>query len=184
MNYPKYTKIYQICYLPISQMSSPLQMRDDVSKQHSGIIEKYDIQSIPDWVTVMDTVIYNVKDHEVPILHLDMHGDCKGFGDSINIIGWDLLIEKITDLNRACNGQLFLSLNVCEGLYIYCFLNNNSYPLSLKTLGSFDKIYANEGRLRFTDMYKVYFNSFDMNQAVNAFFNAKPARTNGLFELV
>lgn len=185
MNYPKYTKIYQICYLPISQMSNPQQMCDDVNKQHPNLIDKPLVQSVSDWVIVMDIIIANVfKNDEVPILHLDMHGSSKGFGDSINWIGWDLLIQKITELNVACNGQLFLSLNVCEGLYIYCFINNNNYPLSFKTLGSFDKIYSIEGRIRFTAMYTDYFNNYDMNKAVLAFFNAKPSRTNGLFELI
>ncbi len=185
MNYPTYTKIYQICYLPTCQLPNPQQMCDEVNKQHPDSIYKPVVQSVSDWDCIMDTIIADIAyDHIVPILHLDMHGSSEGFGDSINTIGWDKLIEKITELNKACDGQLFLSLNVCEGLYIYHFLNNNNYPLSLKTLGSFDKIYANEGRFRFTEMYKEYFNSFDMNKAVIAFFNANPYRTNGAFELV
>ena len=134
----------------------------------------------------MDCYISNCKErNDIPILHLDMHGSPEGFAkDSTDIIKWERLSNKITELNQACKGQLFLSLNVCEGLYIYCFIKNNNYPLSLKTMGSFDNVLANEGKIRFTSMYTEYFTSFDMNKAISSFFSQNTPRKAGCFALI
>lgn len=187
MNYPKYTKIYQICFLPNRQMANPQQMYDDVKKQHPGIITKYELPNVSDWNTRMDAIIgYSDLDH-VPMLHLDMHGDCNGFGkDALEVIGWDVLIKKITELNQACNGQLFLSLDICKGLNIYHNLTNNLNPLSFKTLGPFQDIYTIDGRIRFTNLYNNYFQCFDMDKSIEVFFNSgsAPPRRNNSFELV
>lgn len=187
MNYPKYTKIYQICYLPVLQWSNPQQMCDEVNKQHPGIVTKYDLLSVSDFDIKMDSIIGRTDFEHVPILHLDMHGDSNGFGkDAIEVIRWDMLIKKITELNQACNGQLFLSLDICKGLNIYCNLTNNSNPLSLKTLGSFQDIYTIDGRIRFTNLYNNYFQCFDMDNSIKVFFNSgsAPPRRNNSFELV
>ena len=145
MNYPNYSKVYQICYLPELQMSSPREMYNDIYKQKPGLITKFELQSVLDWNSVMDVIIANTDSGHIPILHLDMHGVCNGFGrDSINVIAWDMLIEMITKLNKACDGKLFLSLNICKGLSIYYNLANNTYPLSLKTIGSFEDIYTKD----------------------------------------
>jgi len=190
MNYPQYTNIIQICFLPDIELAMPEQMYEFVNKLNNGKIYKTVLNSNLCWETIMDLYIsICASNHDIPVLHLDTHGGknvgfVKDPSNPVDIITWDRLVTKITELNQVSNGQLFLSLNICEGLYIYNNLSNNVYPLSLKTIGSFDNVLANEGKIRFTSMYTEYFTSFDMNKAVSTFFSQNPPRKAGRFALI
>ena len=184
MDYPQYTNIIQICFLPDNEMKTPNEMFDSVNNNH-GVINKTVLLNESEWEKVMDCYISEcIKNKQIPILHLDMHGDEKGFGkDTLDLIGWDRLIDKIADLNRACNGQLFLSLNVCKGLQIYSNIVNNN-NISLQTIGSNEMVNANDGKKRFLKLYSEYFIGKDMNNAIKAFFDEpKLYPQHGNFEL-
>lgn len=185
MNYPQYTNIIQICFLPDNEMKMPNDMFEWVDNEHQGKIFKTILSSNLCWEPVMDCYISNCKErNDIPILHLDMHGDKDGFGKDPNeIIGWDRLVKKISELNQACNGRLFLSLNVCKGLQIY---NNivNCNSISLQTIGSNEDVNAGDGKRRFLKLYLEYFTGKDMNNAINAFFDEpKLYPEHGSFEL-
>lgn len=187
MNYPEYTHIYQICLLPTSDEKLSEQMRDCCNNMYHGIMYRTALSNNTEWENTMNCYVSRCKTkQQIPILHLDMHGFEHGFGKDLNdYIDWNNLICKITELNRACDGKLFLSLNVCKGLLIYNNLLNNDYPLAFRTIGSYEDIIANEGKQRFLAMYEEYLNSKDMNKSILAFFNYPKLRSDGgCFELV
>lgn len=187
MNYPKYTHIYQICLLPTHDEELSEQMQESCNKMHPGIMYRNALSNHTKWESTMDCFISQCKiEQQVPILHLDMHGFEKGFGKDLNdYVDWSNLICRITELNMACNGKLFLSLNVCRGLLIYNNLFNNDYPLAFRAIGSFDNINANEGTKRFLAMYEEYFKNNDMNESILMFFKQHKYRAEaGDFELV
>lgn len=187
MNYPEYTHIYQISLLPTCDEKFSEQMQECFNNTYPGIMYRSVLSNNTEWESTMDCYISQCKTkQQVPTLHLDMHGFEKGFGKDLNdYVDWNNLICKITELNIACDGKLFLSLNVCKGLLIYNNLFNNDYPLAFRTIGSFDNIIASEGNRRFLAMYKEYFKSRDMEKSILAFFNQPKYRPEGgCFELV
>ena len=183
MNYPTYNKIYQICFLPMDQMKQPEDMVNWVNGKFPDVIDTKVLNKPCDWCTAMNAIISECKnDSIVPILHLDMHGSKDGYGlDFIELIHWSFLIDKITELNQVCNGQLFLSLNICEGLLIYQNLSHNNYPLSLKTIGSYKDVNAAYGKKCFVDLYLEYFINKDMNGSISKFFDVDDQK---LFALI
>lgn len=186
MNYPNYTNIIQICFLPDHELEMPKEMFEWVENEHHGKIFKTILSSNLCWEPVMDCYISNCKErNDIPILHLDMHGSPEGFAkDSTDIIKWERLSNKITELNQACNGQLFLSLNVCKGLQIYNHVVNGN-PISLQTIGSKEDVNAGDGKRRFVKLYSEYFKSKDMHNAIKAFLDEpKLYPEHGSFELV
>lgn len=184
--YPRYTNIILLYFLPNSSNNSAVQLFQDFDKEYKGVMNISEILYGSDWETIMDCFITKCqKEHQIPILHLDMHGDPNyGFGIGNDIIGWDRLISKITELNMACNGQLFLSLNVCYGLNIYKHLMKNAKALSLKTLGSFNQVFANNGKYWFLKMYLEYFKSYSMEKAINCFMDFNRSNSTDVFALV
>lgn len=186
MNYPTYTKIYQVCFLLGKDLDASEELFNRVNRAHHGVITCVKLNKMADWCSEMDKIINNCKNNnETPILHIDMHGSDEGYGkDSIEIISWDFLIPSILKLNEACNGQLFLSLNVCEGLNIYHHLSNNHCPLSFITLGAFDDILATYGRDAFSQMYIEYYTNHDMNKAIEAFYKTPAYRQTAPMVLV
>ena len=175
-SYPKYTIIYQICYIPKTDHQYHIDLYDGIHKLYPDNIIKKELKNSCDWVTIMDEIITECKNNNsiVPILHIDTHGCKDGFGISTSpLISWFALIFKIKELNEVCNGNLFLSLNVCEGLLIYrnrpdgCEVKD----ISLNTIGSCDKINTVYGKNCFLAMYTEYFNSYSMDKAIQMFFN-------------
>ena len=185
MNYPHYTNIIQICFLPDDELVMPREMFDSLNL-NQGVINMTILLNESEWEKIMDCYISECRQNQqIPILHLDMHGYPDGFAkDSADFINWERLINKITELNQACNGQLFLSLNVCKGLEIYNHVVNGN-NISLHTIGSKEDVNAGDGKRRFSKLYLEYFRGKDMNNAIKAFHEEPRLNPeHGIFELV
>jgi len=186
MQYPNYTNIFQICLLPNKDIQSSTDLFDLFDNIHCGIMKRFVLNNQSEWESTMQTLSSECKSKNIiPILHIDMHGCKSGYGrNSIEFISWDRLIKEITNLNKACNGQLFLALNVCYGLELYNNLIGNDFPISYRTLGSCELVNAHQGKRSFFKMYESYFSKYDMNKAISDFFQVPILRGTQVFKLI
>lgn len=181
MIYPKYNIIYQICFLQPHEYTHSNILFNSVNKNFLQMC-RIVLNNASDWDNTMDIIISKVKtNNEIPILHIDTHGCFYGYGICANnYISWPKLISKISELNKTSNNNLFLSLNVCHGLYLSNFLFGNPKPENLckNCIGSYDLVVAHEATNRFMAMYSEYQSTYCMNDAIQRFMNLNTQKKN------
>lgn len=128
-----------------------------------------DINTLSAWDGLMKDILSDVSaQHNIPTLHLEIHGEEKGRGlvfkngelADIEHIGAQL---RAINIETGCN--LMLTLGVCKGLYLLFNMHLDKPMPFIGAVGSFDDLKAGDIILRYSDFYETLFNTFDVGKA-------------------
>lgn len=118
---------------------------------------------------IKNQIIYN---HEYPIIHFEMHGSKEGLVlESREIIRWQDLQEKMIEMNKLCENNLFISMATCFGGYIYTVISPKLRTPFWGFIGPFEEV----GQIELLDNYTAFYSEFLLT---NNFVEAEKAMNN------
>lgn len=133
------------------------------------IIEYIPVPDYDTWQRVFQRISNECESNKVcPILHFEIHGDkdkqglVLADGHLIPIMEFGNTLRNINVLT-GCN--LFVTLAVCHGLHTMFALNTKHAAPFCGILGSFNSIYADDLRIRYSEFYSEFFSSLNLDQA-------------------
>lgn len=137
--------------------------------------EVISVENAKQWHEAMDYLVKVSKDGQRPIIHFEIHGTEEKNGLYIkngDVIEWLDVLKRISDVNYACDCNLFVSFAVCYGQYLVQFIKvSNRMPFCM-SLGSFGELYEEDIEVCFFAFYEELLTSFDIDKAYQALINA------------
>lgn len=108
-----------------------------------------------------------------PIIHFELHGSKEGIQVSNNdIITWDEIQFRLTELNFITKCNLFITMATCYGGYIYSVIKPNLRCPFWGFVGPFETVYGDEVLENYGAFYDEFIQSLDFNKAVIALNNS------------
>lgn len=133
------------------------------------------VENAKQWHEAMDCLVKVSKEGQRPIIHFEIHGTEEKNGLYIkngDVIEWPDVMKRISDVNYACNCNLFVSFAVCYGQYLAQFIKvSNRMPFCI-SLGSFDELYEDDIEVCFFAFYEELLTNFDIDKAYQTLINA------------
>lgn len=123
---------------------------------------------------IKNQIIYN---HEFPIIHFEMHGSKEGLElESREIIRWQELQEKMIEMNKLCENNLFISMATCFGGYIYTVISPKLRTPFWGFIGPFEEVRQIELLDNYTAFYSEFLLTNNFVEAEKAMNNSNPGR--------
>jgi hypothetical protein len=108
-----------------------------------------------------------------PIIHFELHGSKEGIQVNNNdIITWDELQFKLTEINFISGCNLFITMATCYGGYIYSVIKPNLRSSFWGFVGAFDIVYGDEILENYSSFYDEFIQTLNINKAVKALNNS------------
>lgn len=108
-----------------------------------------------------------------PIIHFELHGSKEGIQVSNNdIITWDEIQFRLTELNFITKCNLFITMATCYGGYIYSVIKPNLRSPFWGFVGPFETVYGDDVLENYSAFYDEFIQSLDFNKAVKALNNS------------
>ena len=141
-------------------------------------VEYYDIDTLAQWDVVMDDILGDcLQNHNIPIIHFEIHGESNGKGLVIKnheLATLEHVGAQLRNINIATGCNLFITLGVCKGLYLlFNMIMNEPMPF-IGAVGSFSNLKNDDIYIRFYDFYDTLFSSMDIGKAFTALQHANP----------
>jgi len=126
-----------------------------------------EVQSKQEWIDLMDNILEDCATKGVyPIIHLEIHGCETGIvfsnGEYILV---DEINEQFRKINLASGCNLFITLGVCEGLYVLFGVRIDQLMPYCGAVGSFDDLWNRDIKLRYAEFYDAFFRTFNIYEA-------------------
>lgn len=129
------------------------------------------VETAEQWRQAMEFLRDKASEGQRPIIHFEIHGTEEKDGLYIkngNIVYWQEVLQRISDINYASGCNLLVSFAVCYGQYLAQFINAfNRMPFCF-SLGSFEELYEDDLEIRFFAFYKELLTSFNLDKAYQA----------------
>lgn len=105
----------------------------------------------------------------IPLLHIECHGDKDGLqmGDGSHL-PWNTLKNELINLNRATHFNLLLVVGACNGAYLIDTASHMDGAPFFGVIGAKCELNPEELKQRFSNFYKVLFESDDANKAMDS----------------
>jgi hypothetical protein len=141
-------------------------------KAAHGELAVLDLRYIPiysekEWDECMESIMTECEQQKVlPIIHLEIHGDKEGLEfTNYECKNVDEISEQFRQINRITGCNLFVTLGVCQGLYVLFGIRMDELMPYCGAIGSFDELDDTDIEIRYTEFYKTLFTTFDIYQA-------------------
>lgn len=128
------------------------------SYRHLGqdFCNRIKVTTLEQWNAAMDKIVANSSHKNVPIIHLEIHGDENGdlvIGD--NIVKIQDFLQSMEAVSRRCGAKLLLTLAVCRGLTFFVKIQKtfSNLPCSY-VVGSSQPLWSGNIEARFSAFYK------------------------------
>lgn len=109
-----------------------------------------------------------------PVIHFELHGSEKGIQVSNDdIITWDEIQFRLTELNFITKCNLFITMATCYGGYIYSVIKPNLRSPFWGFVGPFETVYGDEVLENYSAFYDEFIQTLNINNAVKALNNSK-----------
>ena len=134
------------------------------------------VNTAKQWRDAMAYLREKALEGQRPIVHFEIHGTEEMDGLYINngeVIYWPEVLQRISDINYACECNLLVSFAVCYGQYLARYINALKRMPFCISLGSFEVLYEDDLEERFFAFYKELLTSFDVDKAYQALLNAR-----------
>lgn len=120
-----FNRIAIIQSLPEDQLQTGKMLYEDIDTINNAYdlrldLKFYKIKSKEDFLNLLLNLIQDVKESGlIPILHIEVHGNKKGFElSSGDFVTWKDLKKSLIELNIATRNNLFIVLAACYGAYL------------------------------------------------------------------
>ncbi len=174
MKIPEINRLYIVESLSGDDAKTGKELSESLNDWVPGVYPDKKIKYVPiqtkaQFIEFFNNLYNEIEtNHIYPIIHFENHGDTNGRGLVLSD-GSLVSIEELGGLLRKCNEatgcRLFISLAVCHGLMTLFSISSTHTMPFLGVLGSLDKLYENDIRIRFTSFYEELFSSFDLEEA-------------------
>lgn len=177
----KFNNIYIIESLKVTERHTGKELYNDLIA-HMPFIHKElkvaykSLDTLAEWDQLMDDILQECKQKDnIPILHLEIHGEPNGkglvttFGELITL---EHVGEQFRAINMATGCNLFITLGVCKGLYLLFNMHMDRPMPFVGAVGSFEDIYESDIYLRYYEFYDTFFRTLDIGKAYVALQNA------------
>lgn len=126
------------------------------------------VNTIIEFMAVLDSIIYEVKRNNFfPILHIETHGSEDGMKlASGEIITWENLFSKTTELNILLKNSLLITLAMCSGTTIIGQIDPSQRAPFGIIVGTLQSINYMSLQIAFDEFYDHYFFSFSISESV------------------
>ena len=126
-----------------------------------------EVHSRQEWDDWMSTILNDCNTNGAyPIIHLEIHGQEEGIGftngDFINV---EEINKQFRAINLASECNLFITLGVCEGLYVLFGVKIDKLMPYCGAIGSFDDLWNKDIKLRYAEFYDAFFRTFNIYEA-------------------
>lgn len=179
----RFNKIYVIESLDPNERHTGKELYDDLIARmpfiHKELLVDYKpINTIKEWDQLMDDILRECQNTgNIPILHLEIHGEASGKGlvtNSKELITLEHAGNQFRAINIQTGCNLFITLGVCKGLYLLFNMHMNKPMPFVGAVGSFDTILNYDIYLRYYDFYDTFFRTLDIASAYRALQEANP----------
>ena len=118
--------------------------------------ERIKVTTLKQWHGTMERIINESSHKNVPIIHLEMHGDENGdliIGDSV--IRMQDFMDTVAQISDKSNAKVLLTLAVCRGLAFFSKMKKAfaSLPCSY-VIGSSKPLWASNIEMRYSAFYR------------------------------
>ena len=118
--------------------------------------ERIKVTTLKQWHGTMERIINESSHKNVPIIHLEMHGDENGdliIGDSV--IKMQDFMDTVAQISDKSNAKVLLTLAVCRGLAFFSKMKKAfaSLPCSY-VIGSSQPLWASNIEMRYSAFYR------------------------------
>lgn len=150
------------------------QLKPLEAKYNSLNIVFCDVHSRQEWDNWMSSILNDCDTNGVfPIIHLEIHGQEEGIGfTNGDFISVDDINKQFRAINLASECNLFITLGVCEGLYVLFGVRINESMPYCGAIGSFDDLWNKDIQLRYADFYETFFQTFNVYEAYKSLMTA------------
>ena len=174
----KFNKFYVIESLSDNEDKTGKLLYDDLIRRQEYIYENLkteyrDINNKEDWNLLMQNVLNECSNGIIPLFHLEMHGNENGLGfKDGTFISREEVCKQFRKINIASGFNLFITLGVCNGLYLLFDMKMTEPMAFIGAIGSFDKLYDTDIEIRYTEFYDSFFKTFNVGTAYDALLKA------------
>lgn len=179
----RFNKIIVIESLDPNERHTGKELYDDLIARmpylHSELLADYKkVNTLKEWDALMNDILTECNNTgNIPILHLEIHGEGSGKGlvtSSNELIPLEHVGNQFRDINVATGCNLFITLGVCKGLYLLFNMHMNKPMPFIGAVGSFDTMLNSDIYIRYYDFYDTFFRTLDIASAYVALQKANP----------
>ncbi|WP_272679791.1 hypothetical protein [Providencia sp. PROV032] len=146
-------------------------------KTNNRYFECWDVNSVNDLVDALSELVNTAREHEFyPLLHLDMHGDEeKGIyiEKSKEYMPWNVLCDKLRELNNVTNNNLCIILTACFSLNVIKSINKNELTPFFVLIAPEKTVDGGFLATNILEFYRILFSSGSIDLAYNQFLKDK-----------
>lgn len=139
-----------------------------------------EIDSVLSFIKVFAEIIEDCKqNHSSPVIHFEIHGNENGIRlCSGEFVDWYSFADCLREVNYYSRFNLFITLAVCNGMHLMKTMVHNKPAPYYMALGSFKELSSGSLSADFETFYDEFFDSLDIEKAVNALEIANPNEKN------
>ena len=153
---------------------------------HEPSISYDDVDTEDDLLYLLKQILNECKrDHIKPIIDLSMHGlgDKSGMGLWFSDIDYTVLLDKLLQINKASEYNLFLVTSACCGLYLINSLRPDKPCPFNRIFASQNDTFEQNLEVGFLHFYNELCKSHDLNQALGRFYKFYTGNHNDFYHL-
>ncbi|QHI38331.1 hypothetical protein IMCC3317_37220 [Kordia antarctica] len=183
--YIEFNKIYIIESLNVKDIKTGTLLKNDVlrwkkfNENHPVKTKLYSPSKRKEFFQVLDLIkSICIKNKTYPIIHFEIHGsnDKKGLIlNSGDMITWEELIIKLREINIIIANNLFFTMAVCYGAYLFKAVELELPAPFCGMIGSEEAITTDDLMIRYQEFYNELLNNLNITKAYKAL---KKANTN------
>lgn len=175
-----YSKVYVLESLGDSDRKTGTELYNDSIKtlafRHSYGHALVSIESKEGFLNCLDCIKENaIRNNELPLLHIEMHGldDKSGLAlKNGDFIKWQELKPILTEINTACQNNLFISLAACNGFFLLELVSITDRSPFWGLLSATHPVYPSDIAHRFKDFYDEILDSGNLLLGLRRFHSA------------